>query len=85
MAPGRTEKSDATREQQVGINRAEVDGAPVSRLRLWRSFFGWVLSLAFLWELVRNIIVHYWPASDLPPSMLKEIITLLFGMLGLGV
>ena len=74
----------ASREAQARINEAEVSGAPASRLRLWRSFLGWVLSIAFLWELVRPVVLHYWPGADLPPSMIKEITTLLLGMLGLG-
>lgn len=74
----------ASREQQARINEAEISGAPQSRLRLWRSFLGWVLSIGMLWEFVRPIILHYWPQTDLPPSMAKEISTLLLGMLGLG-
>lgn len=75
---------DRQNEAQSRINEAEVSGAPSSRLRLWRSFLGWVLSVAFLWELLRPVILHYIPDADLPPSMIKEITTLLLGMLGLG-
>lgn len=75
----------ASREQQAQINQAEVAGAPQSRLRLWRSFLGWMLSLLFCWEVVgRAVITTYWPGAKLPPSVLKEISTLLLGMLGLG-
>ena len=75
----------ASREQQSRVNEAEISGAPASRMRLWRSFLGWVLSLVFCWEIVgRSIILTYWPVANLPPSMLKEIMTLLLGMLGLG-
>ena len=50
------------REAQAKINEAEICGAPPSRLRLWRSFLGWALSLAFVWEAIaRPIIVTYWP------------------------
>lgn len=70
---------------QSRINEAEVSGAPPSRLRLWRSFLGWALTLAFLWEvMVRPVILTYWPDTPLPPSVLKEITSLLLGMLGLG-
>lgn len=70
---------------QSRINEAEVSGAPASRLRLWRSFLGWVLALAFSWEIIgRTVILTYWPDVKLPPSVLKEISTLLMGMLGLG-
>lgn len=75
----------ASREAQARINEAEVSGAPASRLRLWRSFLGWGLTVAALWEIIlRPIVLHYWPGADLPPSMIKEIMSLLLGMLGLG-
>lgn len=72
-------------EAQSRINEAEVSGAPASRLRLWRGFLGWVLALVFAWEVVgRGIVATYWPDITLPPSVLKEITTVLMGMLGLG-
>ena len=75
----------ASRAEQSALNRAELEGAPASRLRLWRSFLGWVLSLLFVWEVVvRTVILTYWPGVKLPPSVLKEITSLLLGMLGLG-
>ena len=75
----------ASREQQSQINQAEISGAPVSKLRLWRSLLGCGLTVAFLWEVIaRPIIVTYWPDIKLPPSMLKEVTQLLLGMLGLG-
>ncbi len=71
------------REAQAKINEAEICGAPPSRLRLWRSFLGWALSLAFVWEAIaRPIIVTYWPQVVLPPSAIREISSLLLGMLG---
>lgn len=71
------------RRQQSEINRAELEGAPPSRLRLWRSFLGWVASLLFVWEVVgRPIIVTYWPDVPLPPSALSEVVKLLFFMVG---
>lgn len=75
----------ASRQQQTDINQAEVQGAPTSSLRLWRSFLGWVLSVAFVWEAcIRPVVLHYLPDANLPPSMIKEISSLLLGMLGLG-
>lgn len=71
------------RAEQARLNEEEISGAPVSRLRLWRSFLGWALSLAFCWEVARAFIVHYLPDASVPPSMLREITGLLFGMLGL--
>lgn len=72
-------------EAQSRINEAEVGGAGASILRLWRGFLGWVLALVFVWEVVgRAVIATYWPDVILPPSMLKETLTLLLGMLGLS-
>ena len=72
-------------EAQARINEAEVSGGPASILRLWRGFIGWVLGLCLAWETVaRPVIVTYWPEALLPPSMLKETLTLLLGMLGLS-
>lgn len=76
------DKSEA-RRQQSEINQEELKGAPSSRLRLWRSFLGWVLALLFVWEAVgRPIIVTYWPDVTLPPSVLGEVVRLLLFMLG---
>ena len=75
-------------EAQGRINTAEVEGAPSSRLRLWRSFLGWTLSLLFAWEVVGRLIVIplLLPGLErrLPPSALDQILTVLLGMLGLG-
>lgn len=75
----------ASRRNQAEINQAEIGGAPASRLRLWRSALGWALSLCFIWEaMIRPAICTYWPDALLPPSFIKEITSLLLGMLGLG-
>lgn len=72
-------------EAQSRINETEVGGAPASILRLWRSFLGWVLALIFAWEIVgRSIIATYFPDVTLPPSVLKEITSLLMAMMGMG-
>jgi hypothetical protein len=72
-------------EAQARINEAEVSGGPASLLRLWRGFVGWTLGLCLAWEMIaRPVVTTYWPEVTLPPSMLKEIATLLLGMLGLS-
>lgn len=73
----------ASREQQTTINQVELQGAPSSNLRLWRSFLGWVLAVLFVWETVgRSIIVTYWPDVLLPPSTLEVVVQMLLLMLG---
>jgi hypothetical protein len=75
----------AVNAAQSRINEAETAGAGPSMLRHWRGFLGWVLSLLFAWEVIgRAVILTYWPDSTLPPSMLRETLTLLLGMLGLS-
>lgn len=72
-------------EAQSRINEAEVAGGGDSVFRHWRGMLGTGLTLAFLWEVIaRPVIVTYWPDAVLPPSMLKEIVTILLGMLGLS-
>lgn len=84
MGAERKVKSDVIAGQQRA-NEAEINGAPASRLRLWRSFLGWVLSLVFAWEVVgRGLVATYWPHVRLPPSVLEDIGAVLLGMLGLG-
>ena len=73
----------ASRAEQVALDRAELEGAPPSRLRLWRSFLGWALALLFVWEAVaRPVLVTYWPDITLPPPVLGEVVKLLLFMLG---
>lgn len=81
LAPDKAEE----RREQAALDRVELEGAPPSRLRLWRSFLGWVLALCFAWEaVIRPVLVTYWPRLVLPPPMLDAVQTLLLGMLGLG-
>lgn len=81
LCPDRAE----SRRQQAELSREELAGAPSSRLRLWRPFLGWALSLCLIWEVVlRPLVLTYWPGAVLPPSMLEEVEGLLLGMLGLG-
>lgn len=84
LLPDRSKSSEA----QARINEAEVSKAPPTRLLLWRSFLGWVLSLLFAWEVAGRLVVipFFFPelGKALPPSVLEHILTLLMGMLGLG-
>ncbi len=77
--------SNSTAQQR--LNEHEISGAPASRLRLWRAFLGWVLSLLFVWEVAGRLVLipllaPQWEAR-LPPPALEQIMTLLAGMLGL--
>lgn len=78
----------AVNQAQSRINEAEVAGAPSSRLRLWRSFLGWVLALLFTWEVLGRLIIVpvFFPqwGKSLPPSSLDQVMSLLMYMLGVG-
>lgn len=79
------EDADKAQERQAKINEAEISGAPNSILRLWRSALGWCLAISFVWEIMaRPVIMTYWPQVTLPPSFIKETMSILLGMLGLG-
>ena len=74
---------------QIRLNERETENAPSSVLRLWRSFLGWVLALLFVWEVAGRLVLvpllaPQW-AAQLPPSTLDQIMSLLLGMLGLGL
>lgn len=78
-------KDDKSQERQAKLNEAEIAGAPQSSLRLWRCALGWALAFSFVWEIMaRPVIATYWPGATLPPSFIKETMSLLLGMLGLG-
>ena len=76
----------AVNQAQSRIN--EAAGAPLSRLRLWRSFLGWVLALLFTWEVLGRLIIVpvFFPqwGKSLPPSSLDQVMSLLMYMLGVG-
>lgn len=73
---------------QLALNAKELENAPVSRLRLWRAFLGWVLTWLFIWEVAGRLVIiplfFVDLSQHLPPSALDQILTLLMGMLGLG-
>lgn len=81
VLPNRSESNS----EQAAISKAEVEGAPASRLRLWRGFLCWVLSIVVAFDLiVRPVILTYWPDVVLPPSMTKEVMALLLSFAGMG-
>ena len=48
----------------------------------FRSFVGWLLALCLAWEiLVRPFVATYWPDALLPPSMLREVLAILPGIM----
>lgn len=86
LAGGRRERQELL-AAQIRLNEQETAQAPASRLRLWRSFLGWVLALLFCWEvpvrlLLLPLLAPAWQ-DKLPPPVLDQILGLLAGMLGL--
>lgn len=79
---------DKINSSQADINKAEIEGAPMSFFRLWRSILGMVLTIMIIWEIPGRMLIipMFFPefGKTLPPSSLEQIITLLMGMLGLN-
>lgn len=61
------------------------NGAAPALARQWRAALGWALAAALAWETVfRPIVATLRPDAALPPSLMREICSLLPGLLGLG-
>lgn len=68
---------------QAGSGIREDPAAGSAFARQWRSFLGWILSVAAMWEIMlRPLLLAIWPCLPLPASMLKEVLSLLGGLLG---
>lgn len=79
--PSREERA-AQNQAQVDLNKIEAQKAPSSILHLWRPLLMTVCVGLLVWEVARTVLVTYWPNLMLPPSMLREIMQILF--VGLG-
>ena len=75
-------------EGQLELNKLELQEAPRSYLRLWRSFLFWVLSLCFLYVVIAQpLLTFYFPGLPLPvvsEELSDTIIRLLLVGLGAG-
>lgn len=68
---------------QVEVNKEEAR-APDFFTRGWRPFIGWICGMGLAYQfLVRPLLVGVL-ARDFPALELETLMTLLFGMLGLG-
>ena len=81
-----TVDKDKVLESQAELRRMELQDSPVSYLKLWMGFLGWVLSLYLAFALiVRPVIIFYFPDIPIPEMPLDDVFTLLMGMLGLAL
>ena len=74
-------------EGQQELNKLELQEAPKSYLRLWRSFLFWVISLCVLYVMVvQPVMRFYFPDVPLPPLAVEfeELLRLLLIGLGAG-
>ena len=56
-----------SREQQTEMNKLEIQGAPQSKVRLWRSYLMITICLCLLYVvIVQPIILLYWPNAKIP-------------------
>lgn len=74
---------------QIEINKAEATHPSVF-VAGWRPFVGWICGLSFGWHFlgapIANFIIRiYKPTFELPSFDIQTLVTVLFGMLGLGL
>lgn len=74
---------------QLEVNKAEA-AAPDIFTRSWRPFIGWVCGLGMAYQFIMRPILPWLAAvagidtPPMPPLELDTLMTLLFGVLGLG-
>ena len=73
---------------QVGLNQAEATN-PSLFVSGWRPFIGWVCGLGLAYQFLVHPLAMFGlrlahAGADLPGLQAETLITLLFGMLGLG-
>lgn len=74
-------------EGQIELNKLELQDAPRSYLRLWRSFLFWALTLCAVYLIIVQPVLHfYFPDVPLPelPVDFSELLRLLLVGLGAG-
>lgn len=74
---------------QIAVNKAEAESTDPFRAG-WRPFIGWVCGLGLAFQFVVRPLANWTIAINgqttfLPGLELETLMTLLFGMLGLGV
>lgn len=76
---------DRSKQQEKHLEiHAEAERSSGGRMTPYKAF-GYALVFLFVWEVfIRNTIVFYWPAVKLPPSVLKDIMSMLGTYFGIG-
>ena len=72
-------------EIQTKINEVEAKQRSVF-LAVWRPFIGWVCGLALAYNfIIRDLFIWVIDPETVPPALqMEHLMTVLFGMLGLG-
>lgn len=74
---------------QLEVNRTEA-AAPDNFTRRWRPFIGWVCGMGMAYQFILRPVLPWMAAvvgvdtPPMPPLELDTLMTLLFGVLGLG-
>lgn len=74
---------------QIGVNKAEAASSSIFKGG-WRPFIGWTCGAAFAYHFVLQPLAVFVlvslgePVPDLPKFEMDALMTVLFGMLGLG-
>ena len=73
------------REQQTELNKLEIQGAPQSRVRLWRSYL-MIVCMAVLGYvvIVQPVLVFYFPGIKLP-TVAEPVVEAMVKLLFIGV
>ena len=72
-------------ELQNEVNKIEAQHRSIF-VAGWRPFIGWVCGLALLYNFVVRDLVAWLMPEIMPPALqMEHLITILMGMLGLGV
>jgi hypothetical protein len=82
------ETMKASDTAQAAVNAEEAKSESLFKSG-WRPFIGWVCGTSFAYQMVIRplsswLSVNYFQLEPLPPLDMESLVTILFGMLGLG-
>lgn len=70
-------------QAQLAVNQIEAGSSSVFTSG-WRPFIGWVCGSGLFYQLLIRPLLIGFSGHDFPPLELETLMTLLFGLLGLG-
>lgn len=70
-------------QAQLAVNQVEAGSSSIFTAG-WRPFIGWVCGSGLFYQLLVRPLLIGFSGHDFPPLELDTLMTLLFGLLGLG-